>query len=158
MISWDQFSTLQPRLTRIEEAYAQLELFEKHYRTDDASHHGLTPEDIREVKQETMMALKAEISALPGRVYYWLLPFYKGDFLVLLRAFKALSTYDPEAHTTEAKRAFYQFFLSLPFPERIILGIQLDSVDLVNRTTDLLERIESKKQEFKEQLNQNYSN
>ncbi len=158
MTTWAQYQTLIPTLTRIEEAYAQLEVFERYYRQEDSESHGLTRADIADVKRETIMALRREILGLPAKVYYWLLPFYPGDFLVLLRAIKAMGGYDPEEKSFNAKRDFYQFFLSLPFAERVILGLELGSTDLVQRTSSLLEKIEDKKEEITKQLNQHHGN
>lgn len=158
MQSWEQFKSLEPKLIQIEEAFAQYEAFEAYYTSDNFHSHGLTPLDLEEVRRETLDALRTEIRRLPARVYYWLLPFYSGNFLTLLRAIERLADYDPEARGEVAKRSFLHFFTTLPFAERVVMGINLNSTELIYRTHDVLGKIEEKKQSVAQRIDQLHSN
>ena len=158
MTTWDQFQAALPTLNRIEEAYAQLEVFEKHYRMDNGATHGLSPFDIAEVKRETIIALREEVESLSGKGLLLVDAFLLWGFSCTAAGYQGARRVRSRAEVSRAKRDFYQFFLSLPFAERVILGLQLGSTDLVQRTSSLLEKIEEKKDEIIQHLNQQHGN
>ncbi len=158
MYTWNQYKSAESALIHIEETYAQLELFEKYYHPDNQEWHGLDQDDIEDVISQTEVALKSEISSLPGPVYYWLMPFYPGNFLTLIKAIKKLGKIDPELKTRKSAQSFYRFFMSLPYAEKVILGLNLESTELINRSNEVLQKIETRKQDLTDSINRHHSN
>jgi hypothetical protein len=158
MNSWQDYERAEPLLRQIEETYAQLEYFEQTHPSDEAARHGVTVQHLRAVRQSVLRSIAEEVRRLPGRVYYWLYPFYRGDFARLSRVLTLLGGMENRRDHPDARRAFYRFFRSLPPEARRHLDSQLNDPELSRRSQAIQTRIQQMRNEVKSKLDRDAAN
>lgn len=158
MKNWQQFQEAEPVLLEIEGRFDRLQKFETRYPESKAAELGLTPEDIRSAKSALVESLKAEASLVKGKIYYWLYPFYKGNFLTLVAALGSVGAMDKQKDDEESRAAFYRFFRSVPMEERLLLGERLDHPELTAQAMRIQSKIQARKDKVTNFVNENFAN
>ncbi|MEL7535004.1 MAG: hypothetical protein AAFN10_27120 [Bacteroidota bacterium] len=158
MKNWQQYQQAEPILQEIEGRFERLQKFESRYPESMAEELGLTPEDIRAAREALFESLKAEASLIDGKVYYWLYPFYKGNFLTLVAALGSVGAMDRQKDDDESRSAFYRFFRSVPMEERLLLGERLDHPELTEQAQKIQTKIQNRRQKVESFVNKNFAN
>lgn len=158
MKNWQQYQTAEPILQEIEGRFERLQKFESRYPESMAEELGLTPEDIQAARAALFESLKAEASLIDGKVYYWLYPFYKGDFLTLVAALGSIGAMDRQKDDDDSRAAFYRFFRSVPMEERLLLGERLDHPELTEQAKRIQTKIQTRRKKVESFVNDNFAN
>lgn len=158
MKNWQQYQLAEPILQEIEGRFERLQKFESRYPESMAEELGLTPEDIRSARAALFESLKAEASLINGKVYYWLYPFYKGNFLTLVAALGSIGAMDKQKDDDESRAAFYRFFRSVPMEERLLLGERLDHPELTAQAKRIQTKIHNRRKNVESFVNKNFAN
>lgn len=158
MKNWQQYQQAEPILQEIEGRFERLQKFESRYPESMAEELGLTPEDIRAARAALFESLKAEASLIDGKVYYWLYPFYKGNFLTLVAALGSVGAMDRQKDDEVSRAAFYRFFRSVPMEERLLLGERLDHPELTEQAQKIQTKIQNRRQKVESFVNKNFAN
>jgi hypothetical protein len=158
MNSWQEYQRAEPLLRQIEETYAQLERFEQSHPPEGSDHHGVTAQHLRALRQSVLKSIAADVRLLPGRVYYWLYPFYRGDFARLSRVLSLLGGIENRHDHPGARQTFYRFFRSLPREARKSLDAHLNDPELSRRSEAIQSRIDAMRSNVKARLDQEASN
>lgn len=158
MNSWQAYQRTEPLLRQIEETYAQLEHFEQMHPPELSARHGVTERHLQAVRQSVLTRLATDAAHLPDKVYYWLYPFYRGDFARLSRVLALLGYFEPRRDQPAARKAFFHFFRSLPPEARARLDAQLNDPELHRQSAAIQQRITAMKSALKSQLDQDAAN
>lgn len=158
MKNWEQFQLAHPTLLKIEKYYSQLVKFLKEYSPSESHFHGLTTDDIIDTRAAILQAMAEEANGINGKVYYWLYPFYEGNFLQLVAALGACNYMEKQKDDDESRRAFYRFFRTVPIEERLKLGDRLEEPELTDQAFRLQEKIKARKAQIKFKLDTMNSN
>jgi len=158
MHSWQDFRTAEPLLIQVEQTYAQLLRFEETHDVDSYQVHGFENQDVKQVSESVITMIREELRHLPGQIYYWLLPFYSGNFHILTQALdRAGITYGGK-DTRKSRQVFYRFFLSLPTEQRERLGTHIKSPELIKRSERIRGEIDRQKANLKKMLDKRHAN
>lgn len=149
MYSWSEFQQVLPLLQRIEARFARLRRFEEKYPENLTHIHGFTVEDIQHAKAALLASLKADAKAVPLKLYYWLYPFYSGDFMCLVAAMGTAGEMEKQKDDDQSREAFYKFFRSVPMEERLQLGARLNNPELTQQAARIQAKIKAKRSEVK---------
>lgn len=158
MKNWKQYQQAEPILLRIEQRFARLQSFQQRYPADQTHIHGFSPEDITHAIEALLESMRSEALILPGKVYYWLYPFYSGNFLQLVAALGRCGMMDKQTDNEETRNAFYQFFKTVPLDIRLGLGKKLNHPELTEQALRIQAKIKAKKALVKSHLDKNFSN
>ncbi|MEM7370913.1 MAG: hypothetical protein AAF587_20025 [Bacteroidota bacterium] len=158
MKNWKQYQQAEPILLRIEQRFSRLQSFQKRYPADQTHLHGFSPEDISHAKEALLESIRTDALLLPGKVYYWLYPFYSGNFLQLVAALGRSGMMDKQKDNPESRNAFYQFFKTVPLDIRLGLGQKLNHPELTQQALRIQAKIKAKKALVKSHLDENFSN
>ncbi|MFK7921116.1 MAG: hypothetical protein AB8H47_04125 [Bacteroidia bacterium] len=158
MKNWQQYQKAESILQEIEGRFERLQKFESRYPESMAAELGLTPEDIQAARAALFESLKAEASLIDGKVYYWLYPFYKGNFLTLVAALGSIGAMDRQKDDDESRAAFYRFFRSVPMEERLLLGERLDHPELTEQAKRIQTKIQTRRKKVESFVNDNFAN
>ena len=158
MYSWQDFRTAEPLLIQVEQTYAQLLRFEETHDHDSYQVHGFENQDVTQVSESVLTMIREELGRLPGKVYYWLLPFYSGNFHVLTQALERAGTRYEAKDTRKSRQVFYRFFLSLPEEQRLRLGTHIKSPELIKRSEEIRTEISRQKSKLKDLLDRRHAN
>jgi len=159
MKSWQEFRTIEPLLQRIEKRFTQLQSFEKKYTAElDDEDSPFSEEDILTAKKALLESIRAEAERLPGKVYYWLFPFYEGNFLQLVAALGSCGVMDKQKDDPESRSAFYKFFRTVPMKERLLLGQKLKHPELTEQAIRIQKKIQAKKNAVRSHINKHHAN
>lgn len=159
MKSWQEFREIEPQLQRIEKRFTQLQSFEKKYIADleeDSPH--FSEEDIQTAKKALLESIRVEAQRLPGKVYYWLFPFYEGNFLQLVAALGSCGVMDKQKDDPESRSAFYTFFRTVPMAERLLLGKKLKHPELTEQAIKIQKKIQAKRNAVRTHINKHHAN
>ena len=159
MKSWQEFRQVEPLLRRIERRFTQLQSFEKKYKEgleEDSPH--FSEEDILTAKNALLESIKSEAESLPGKVYYWLFPFYEGNFLQLVAALGSCGVMDKQKDDPESRSAFYKFFRTVPMKERLLLGQKLKQPELTEQAIRIQKKIQARRTAVRSHMNKHHSN
>lgn len=158
MRNWEEFKTVHPLLLRIESTYQRLEQFVNHYPASESHIHGLSSEDIQDAKEVILEEIRMDAASIPGRIYYWLYPFYEGNFLKLVAALGACNMMESQKDDVHTQKAFYRFFRTVPMAERLKLGDRLNQPELTEKAMRIQEKIKARKAQIKIRLDKLHSN
>lgn len=158
MKNWEEFQLAHPTLQKIERSYSQLVEFLKDYTPSESHIHGLTMDDILDTRAAILAAMADEARSISGKVYYWLYPFYEGNFLALVAALGACNYMEKQKDDEESKRAFYHFFRTVPVEERLKLGDRLGDPQLTDEAFQIQKKIKARKTQIKHKLDKLHSN
>ena len=158
MKNWKQYQQAEPILLRIEHRFSRLQSFERRYPANQTHLHGFSPDDITHAKEALLESIRSEAATLPGKVYYWLYPFYEGNFLQLVAALGSCGMMDKQTDDPESRNAFYQFFRTVPLNIRLGLGKKLNHPELTEQALRIQAKINAKKALVKSHLDKNFSN
>ncbi len=156
MKNWQQYQLAEPILLEIENRFDRLQKFEEKYLNSQA--HGYQSDEAETARAAILESIKAEAQSLPGKVYYWLYPFYKGNFLKLVAALGACGAMEKQKDDEASRAAFYSFFKTVPFDERLQLGERLNNPELTEQAHRIKNKIIAKRSAVKDFLNSNYGN
>lgn len=159
MKSWQEFRQAEPLLQRIERRFTQLQEFEnKHKEELENDSSQFSADDIFTAKKALLESIKAEAENLPGKVYYWLYPFYEGNFLQLVAALGSCGVMDKQKDDPESRSAFYRFFRTVPMKERLMLGQKLEQPELTEQAIRIQRKIQAKRAAVRTHINKHHSN
>ncbi|WNJ19963.1 hypothetical protein [Pontibacter sp. G13] len=158
MRNWEEFRKAEPTLQRIEERYAKLLRFEQKYPQGQAHVHGFTSEDLMEARNAMLSSIKVEARSLNGKIYYWLYPFYRGNFLKLVAALGSCGLMDKQKDDPESRNAFYKFFKTVPMEEKLHLGKRLNQPELTEKAMAIQQKIQQKKRAVKDHMDKYHGN
>lgn len=158
MNSWQDYQVAEPILREAELTYAQFERFQQTYPSNKVHEHGIDARRMQKVRQSVLSNIAAEVNRLPGKVYYWLCPFYPGDFALLTRALIEVGHVEVRRSHPSARRAFYQFFRSLPPGAKDRLGREINDPELLQRSQAIQTQINSLKSSLKQRLDRDAAN
>ncbi len=158
MKNWNEFQSAHPKLQKIEETYLSLHRFLKAYPLSKQEVHGLDEADLKYTREAVLEEMKKLAKELPGRVYYWLFPFYKGDFMKLVSALGACGAMGKQRDDPESRRTFYRFFRTVPVEERLKIGERLNQPELTAQSKEIQDKIKVRKTKIKLQLDQLHAN
>lgn len=156
MKNWQQYQLAEPILLEIESRFDRLQKFEEKYL--QSQNMGYQSEEVESAKEALLESIKSEASQLPGKVYYWLYPFYKGNFLRLVAALGACGVMEKQKDDEISRNAFYQFFKTVPFDERLQLGERLNNPELTEQAQKIRTKITAKRNAVEDFLNSNHAN
>ncbi|MEO0899176.1 MAG: hypothetical protein AAFY71_22380 [Bacteroidota bacterium] len=145
-------------MLRIESTYQRLEQFVNRYPASESHIHGLSEEDIQDAKEVILEEIRMDAASIPGRIYYWLYPFYEGNFLKLVAALGACNMMDTQKDDPETQTAFFRFFKTVPMQERLKLGEKLNQPELTEKAIRIQEKIKARKAHIKIRLDKFHSN
>lgn len=149
MYSWSEFQQVVPLLQRIEARFSRLKRFEDKYPVNATHLHGFTEEDIRHAREALLASLKSDAEAVGIKMYYWLYPFYPGDFMRLVAAMGAVGEMEKQTDNAASRKAFYHFFRTVPMEERLQLGARLKNPELTEQAAQIQAKIKAKRTEVK---------
>ncbi|MEO1450447.1 MAG: hypothetical protein AAFV07_13030 [Bacteroidota bacterium] len=158
MYSWSEFQQVVPLLQRIEARFARLRRFEAKYPPNAGHIHGFTEEDIQHAKEALMTSLQADAEAVSIKMYYWLYPFYPGDFMCLVAAMGAAGAMEKQQDDPASRKAFYNFFRTVPMEERLQLGARLNNPELSEQAARIQAKIKAKRSEVKGHMDTFHAN
>lgn len=158
MRNWQEFQQAEPILRRIEERFQKLKRFEARYPASEVDTHGFNEEDILLAKEALLESIKSDASNIPGKVYYWLYPFYPGNFLHLVAALGSCGAMEKQKDDENSRNAFYQFFKTVPIDERLQLGERLNQPELTEQAKRIQAKIQAKKSSVQSYMDQNHAN
>ncbi|GAB4417633.1 MAG: hypothetical protein OHK0039_28260 [Bacteroidia bacterium] len=143
MKDWFAFRRAMPLLQRIEQHYAALQ--------------ALDPSDLasRAVLGDQLLA---DAHALPGQVYYWMYPFYEGDFLRLVAALGYCGAMQPQQDDPASRLAFYALFRTVPMDVRLRLGECLQHPGLIAQADAIRDKIDLRRETLKSHLDKHFAN
>lgn len=158
MKDWNQFISAEPILFTIEARYSRLQELEQ-----AARQHGYGADadlifDWTDARNILLEGIRREAERLPGKIYYWLYPFYRGDFLQLVAALGACGAMEQQRDDDESRLAFYEFFRSVPLEERLELGQRLGAPHLAREAADIQQKIQQRKTGIKLIIDQHFGN
>ncbi|MEZ4826468.1 MAG: hypothetical protein R3C61_09260 [Bacteroidia bacterium] len=158
MKTWKEFKQVEPILQRIEKRFTRLQGLERTYHKLNPENSGITPEEIKETREVILESIREEAGGIEGRIYYWLYPFYSGNFLQLVAALGNCGMMETQKDDAESRNAFYNFFRTVPMEERLQLGERLNHPELTQQSIRIQEKIQEKKVALQEHINRNFSN
>lgn len=158
MKNWKQYQEAEPILLRIEQRFSRLQNFERRYPANQTHLHGFSEEDLEHAKEALLESIRSDAAILPGKVFYWLYPFYSGNFLQLVAALGSSGMMDKQKDDPETRNAFYQFFKTVPLDIRLGLGEKLNQPELTQQARRIQAKIQAKKSLVKSHLDKNFSN
>ena len=158
MKNWQEFQQAEPILLRIESRFQKLKRFESRYPASEANLHGFDEEDIILAKEALLESIKSDVASIPGKVYYWLYPFYGGNFLHLVAALGACGAMEKQRDDERSRNAFYQFFKTVPIDERLQLGERLNQPELTEQAKRIQARIQAKRKTVQDFMDKNHAN
>ncbi|MCI4668758.1 MAG: hypothetical protein MRZ79_11530 [Bacteroidia bacterium] len=158
MKNWEEFQSIHPTLQRIENTYIQLVEFLQEYSPSESHIHGLTEEDIVETRASILEVMAKDANKITGRIYYWLYPFYEGNFLKLVAALGACNSMEKQEDDDESRKAFYRFFRTVPVEERLKIGDRLNDPGLTQQAIKIQDKIKTRKAQIKIKLDKFHSN
>lgn len=158
MNSWQDFVAAEPILQQIEDRFARLQAFEQTFETYGLNEFGLSDMDLRDTREMILERIRVDACQIPGKVYYWLYPFYKGDFLRLVAALGASGAMEKQKDDDESRQAFYRFFRSIPIQERLQLGKRLNHPRLAQEAEVIQQKISDRRSTVKQLLDTQFSN
>jgi hypothetical protein len=158
MKNWNQFIASEPILFTIEARYGRLQELEQAARQQGYSASSDLIFDWSDARNILLEGIRREAERLPGKVYYWLYPFYRGDFLQLVAALGACGAMDQQRDDEESRLAFYEFFRSVPLEDRLELGQRLGAPRLARESAEIQQKIEERKTGIKQIIDQNFGN
>ena len=158
MYSWSEFQQVVPLLQRIEARFARLRRFEAKYPVNATHIHGFTEADIQHAREALLASLKADAQAVSIKMYYWLYPFYPGDFMCLVAAMGAVGVMEKQKDDEASRKAFYNFFRTVPMEERLQLGARLNNPELTEQAAAIQAKIKSKRSAVKNHMDSFHAN
>ncbi|MEO0468126.1 MAG: hypothetical protein AAF206_00795 [Bacteroidota bacterium] len=158
MNSWQEFQTSEPVLLEIERRFDRLQNFERRYAPDQEAVHGFSVADIATAREAMLESIRSEAEAIPGKVYYWLYPFYSGNFLRLVAALGMCGAMDRQKDDEESRQAFYRFFKTVPMDERMQLGERLNHPELTEQAKKIQKKLTAKRKAVKNFMDLNHGN
>lgn len=158
MKNWQEFQLAEPILKRIERRFTKLQNFERRYKSVNAEVHGFSQNDLDETKEIILESIRDEAAMIPGKVYYWLYPFYSGNFLQLVAALGHCGMMERQKDDAESRNAFYQFFKTVPIDERLQLGERLNHPELTDQAIKIQKKIKARKDALRSHLNEHFAN
>ena len=158
MKSWKEFREAEPVLKRIERRFSQLQRFEKKYQALGFPDEEFSEQDLQDAKAALLESIKADAMHVKGKVYYWLYPFYTGNFLQLVAALGSCGMMEKQKDDPQSRNAFYAFFKTVPLQERLELGKRLNHPELTEQATKIQKKIQAKKDALKKHMNQHHAN
>ena len=157
MKNWQEFQKAEPILLEIESRFERLQKFESRYLSSQEE-HGYQSRDVEAARDAIMESIRAEAAHINGKVYYWLYPFYRGNFLKLVAALGACGLMEKQKDDEISRTAFYSFFRTVPFEERLQLGERLNQPELTEQAHRIRNKIKAKRSAVQDFLNQNHAN
>ncbi|MDX2249453.1 MAG: hypothetical protein SF052_21900 [Bacteroidia bacterium] len=158
MKTWKQFKLEEPKLLRIEQRFTKLQNFERKCQQLSSGAGLLDIEDIKETREVILESIRAEAGTIQGKIYYWLYPFYAGNFLQLVAALGHCGLMEKQKDDAESRNAFYGFFRTVPVEERLQLGARLNHPELTQQSIQIQQKIQAKKDALKSHLNSHHAN
>ncbi|MDX1905796.1 MAG: hypothetical protein SF053_02090 [Bacteroidia bacterium] len=154
MQTWQDYLTYEPILLRIESLYTRLLQLEEAWLGRDTAATELLSET-RILLQE---AIRTEAARIPGKLYYWMYPFYSGDFLRLVAALGCAGAMERQEDTADSRAAFYSFFKTVPLQTRLKLGQRLNHPELTARAQQIEDKLRERRDTIKQTLDAMYAN
>ncbi|MEM7658285.1 MAG: hypothetical protein AAF399_19320 [Bacteroidota bacterium] len=158
MKNWQQYKESEALLLQIEARFSRLKRFEARTTEENQELHGFTSDDIEIASQALKESINADISRLPGKVYYWIFPFYPGNFLQLVAALGSANAMDRQRNDPQSRQAFYQFFRTVPMEIRLGLGEKLNHPELSAQAKVIQKKIHAKKNKVKSYMDDHFGN
>lgn len=150
------FQQAEPLLLSIEERYNRLVEFEKAH--DRTLHSHITKDQLNQARESLLESIRGEMDKVEGKIYYWLYPFYSGDFLQLVAALGSAGAMEKQKDDEESRNAFYRFFKTVPLQERLGLGKKLNNPELTEQAERIQSKIQAKKKNIRHFLNKHHAN
>ncbi|MEZ4775785.1 MAG: hypothetical protein R3D00_21575 [Bacteroidia bacterium] len=158
MKTWKEFKLAEPTLQRIERRFAKLQVFERSYYKLNPESSCIGPEDMKETREVILDSIRAEAETVEGKIYYWLYPFYSGNFLQLVAALGNCGMMETQKDDAESRNAFYNFFRTVPIEERLQLGERLNHPELTQQSIRIQEKIQARKESLQTHINRYHAN
>jgi hypothetical protein len=158
MRNWQEYLLAEPLLRDLEQRYAKLKRFERQFTPETSHEHGFSAADLAHAKSAMMESIRVDATRIPGKVYYWLFPFYPGNFLQLVAALGSCDAMDQQRDDPESRETFYQFFRSVPLDIRLGLGTKLNQPELTQQAISIQNKIHAKRTQVKEHLDDHFAN
>lgn len=157
MNTWQEFQAIHPLLLRIEERYTRLLNFESKFE-DPPTGFEFSEEDLDAVRSAVYDSIRYDAQELTDKMYYWLYPFYDGNFLRLVAALGACGIMHKQQDNQASRMAFYKFFRSVPLEERLKLGEKLNQPDLAEQAARIEAKLTKRKSMLKAYMEKYHSN
>lgn len=144
-------------MQEIERRFTQLKTLENRLQIVHGEEN-LTEKDADVVISTVMLSIVEDAAPLSGKVYYWLYPFYEGNFLQLVAALGASGVMEKQKDTQASRLAFYKFFRTVPIAVRLKLGERLNQPELAKEAAAIQAKITKRKMDVQTYMKKYHSN
>ncbi|RMG73596.1 MAG: hypothetical protein D6722_03535 [Bacteroidetes bacterium] len=158
MNSWQEYQEVLPLLQQIEERYTLILRLEEKFQLSEAAELGFSGADLQAARQALLASIRMDGGALSGKIFYWLYPFYPGQFLRLVAALGSCGLMDKQQDDAASRQRFMRFFRTVPLQERLSLGKRLNHPGLIAQADKIQEKLDDRRDELKTYLDRYYAN
>ena len=158
MNSWQEFQSVLPLLQRIEARYAHLQRLEESFEPTEVEALGFHTADLDLARQALLASIRSEGDGLSGKVFYWLYPFYPGQFLRLVAALGSCGLMEKQQDDAASRDRFMRFFQTVPLQERLALGERLNHPGLIALADRIQRKVEDRRSRIKAEIDTHFAN